>query len=161
MSALVLPWKTSVTVAALAWRDGRLLLVEEDTPEGVRINQPAGHLERDESVRAACVRETLEETAYAFTPTHLLGVYLSRYRSGAADVTYVRLAFTGELGAHHPARALDTEIRRVLWLTPDEIRACRARHRSPLVMQCVDDFLTGRRLPLELVFEHPSVLDAR
>lgn len=151
-------WKPSVTVAAVVERDGRFLLVEEDTPDGVRLNQPAGHLDPGESVLEGCVRETLEETAHAFTPTHLLGVY--QFRAGAAagdeDITYLRFAFVGTLGARVPGRALDAGIVRTLWLTPQQIRACSGRHRSPLVMKCVEDYLRGQRFPLQLLYTHPS-----
>lgn len=147
-------WKPSVTVAAVVERDGRFLLVEEHTRDGIRINQPAGHLDPGESLPEAAVRETLEETAYPFTPTGLLGVYLWRADNG---VTYTRFAFTGEVGSPEAGRALDAGIMRALWLTPDELRARSAEHRSPLVMRCVDDYLRGRRLPLDAIYTHPSV----
>ena len=142
-------WKPNVTVAALVERDGRFLLVEEETEEGVRFNQPAGHLDEGESLAAACARETLEETAWGFTPTALVGIYLWSRPQG--DVTYLRFAFTGELGAHEAGRALDAGILRAVWMTADEIRASATRHRSPLVLQCVSDYLAGRRFPLDLV----------
>jgi 8-oxo-dGTP pyrophosphatase MutT (NUDIX family) len=142
-------WKPNVTVAALIERDGRFLLVEEDTEDGLRFNQPAGHLDEGESLVAACAREALEETAWGFTPTALVGVY--RWPRPQGDITYLRFAFSGELGAHEAGRALDTGILRAVWMTPDEIRACAERHRSPLVWQCVSDCLAGRRYPLELI----------
>jgi len=141
-------WRPNVTVAAVIERDGRFLLVEEETPEGIRLNQPAGHLERGESLIAACIRETLEETAWHFVPTALVGIYLWPRPQG--DITYLRFAFCGELGAHEE-RALDTGILRALWLTPEEIAAARERHRSPLVMQCLADHRAGRRYSLELL----------
>ena len=158
---MVSAWKPSVTVAAVVERDGRFLMVEEETSDGVRINQPAGHLDPGETLLQAAAREALEETAHAFTPTALLGVYVARSRSnGERDaVTYVRFAFTGELGPQQVDRALDTGILRVLWLTAAEIRACAAAHRSPLVMKCVDDYLAGRRFPLDFVYTHASALD--
>ena len=154
------PWKASVTVAAVVERDGRFLMVEEETADGIRVNQPAGHLDPGETLLEAAAREALEETAHAFSPTALLGVYMARSVSnGEADaVTYVRFAFTGELGPSERGRALDHGILRVLWLTADEIRACHAEHRSPLVMKCVEDYLAGRRFPLDCVYAHPSVL---
>jgi len=153
-------WKTSVTVAAIVERDGRYLLVEEHTPAGLMLNNPAGHLDPDETPVEGVIRETLEETGRRFTPRALLGVYLSRARRAdpPGDVTYVRLAFTGEVGEPLPGHALDAEIVRTLWLTPDELRAQAARHRSPLLMRCVDDHRAGRRYPLDLVFSDPSVL---
>ena len=152
-------WKPSVTVAAIIERDGRYLLVEEHTPEGLRLNNPAGHLDPRESLVAACAREALEETTHAFTPEALVGVYMSRFQREAAgeDITYLRFAFSGTLGAAVPGRALDTGIVRTLWMTPDEIRASTARHRSPLVLRCMEDHLRGQRFALEVVHTDPSV----
>ncbi len=144
-------WKPNVTVAAVVERDRRFLLVEENTAQGLRINQPAGHLEAGESLTAAVTRETLEESAYDFRPAALLGLYLLPTGPLASDITYLRVAFTGELGAHHAERALDTGIVRAVWLTRDEIAAQRDILRSPLVLQCVDDYLKGQRGSLELV----------
>lgn len=153
------PWKPSVTVAAVVERGGRFLLVEEETVDGIRLNQPAGHLDPGESLLAAAARETLEETAFSFTPTQLLGVYLWRATPSAGEaVTYLRFAFCGELGAHDPGRALDDGILRALWLAPAEIAARTAQHRSPLVQRCVDDYLSGARYPLELLFTHASAV---
>ncbi|HSB99062.1 MAG TPA: NUDIX hydrolase [Burkholderiaceae bacterium] len=153
-------WKTSVTVAAIVERDGRYLVVEEHTPDGLMLNNPAGHLDPGETPLEGVIRETLEETGRRFTPQWLLGVYLSRARRAEppqADVTFVRLAFAGTVGEPLPGHTLDAEIVRTLWLTPQELRAQAARHRSPLVMRCVDDHRAGRRYPLEAVFSHPSV----
>ena len=153
-------WRPSVTVAAIVEHDGRYLLVEEHTPEGLKLNNPAGHLDPGESPQQAVVREALEETARHFMPQALVGVYLSRLRHPASgkDVTYLRLAFCGTVGQALPGRTLDHGIVRTLWLTPDEIRASTARHRSPLLLRCVDDHLAGRRFPLDLVVTDPSVL---
>lgn len=145
-------WKPHVTVAAVIERDGRFLLVEEETADGLRLNNPAGHLDRGETPEQACTRETLEETAYSFTPEAVVGIYLSRQINlDGSDTTYLRFAFCGALGDCDPHRALDTGIVRTLWLTADEIRASRARHRSPLLVQCMEDYLRGTRYPLELV----------
>ena len=141
-------WKPNVTVAAVVERDGHFLLVEEETDDGLRFNQPAGHLDEGESLLAACAREALEETAWNFTPTALVGVY--QWQRPQGDITYLRFAFCGELGAHEAGRVLDSGILRAVWMTPDEIRASADRHRSPLVWQCVSDWLAGRRFPLEL-----------
>jgi 8-oxo-dGTP pyrophosphatase MutT (NUDIX family) len=146
-------WKPNVTVAAVVERDGRFLLVEEETADGVRFNQPAGHLDEGESLVAACARETLEETAYEFTPSELVGIYQwpRPKRENEGDITYLRFAFAGKAGAHDPARQLDTGILRAVWLSLAEIEACAERHRSPLVLQCIRDYLAGRRYPLDLI----------
>jgi 8-oxo-dGTP pyrophosphatase MutT (NUDIX family) len=147
-------WKPNVTVAAIVEHDGRFLLVEEHTERGRLFNQPAGHLDPGESLIRAVARETLEETACNFEPTGLLGVY--QYHSGADDVTYIRFAFTGKITGPEAGRPLDTGIIRAVWLTPQEIRRDAARHRSPLVMRCIDDYLAGRRYPLDVLYHHAS-----
>jgi 8-oxo-dGTP pyrophosphatase MutT (NUDIX family) len=151
-------WKPSVTVAAVIEREGRFLLIEEETSDGIRLNQPAGHLDPHESLQEAVVREVLEETAYDFTPTALVGMYMSTYHSVRrnTDVTYLRFAFCGTPGARHD-RPLDEGILRTMWMTRDEIAACQERHRSPLLLQCIDDYLRGQRAPLELLHTHASV----
>jgi phosphatase NudJ len=151
----------SVTVAAIVEQGGRYLLVEEETPEGLRLNNPAGHLDAGESLLQAVVREALEETARAFTPEALLGVYMSRFRrpQRGEDVTYVRFAICGQVGEPEPGRALDAGIVRTLWLTPDEIRASRACHRSPLVLRCVEDHLAGIRHPLAALVADPTLFE--
>lgn len=155
-------WSPSVTVAAViedGARPPRFLLVEEHTPEGLRLNNPAGHLDPGESPQQGVVREALEETARVFTPAALVGVYLSRFVRPATgeDVTYLRLAYSGTVGEPLPGRALDTGIVRTLWLTLQELRDSAARHRSPLVLQCIEDHLAGRRYPLEVVTTDGSV----
>ncbi len=145
-------WKPNVTVAAVIERDGRYLLVEEETAEGIRFNQPAGHLDQGESLVAACAREALEETAWHFRPTALIGVYL--WPRPQRDITYLRFAFCGELGGHEAERKLDTGILRAVWMTPAEIEATRSRHRSPLILQCVADHRAGRRYPLEMLHHY-------
>ena len=152
MTDNALIWKPNVTVAAVIERDGRFLLVEEHTDRGHLFNQPAGHLDPGESLIHAVARETLEETASNFEPTGLLGVY--QYHSDADDVTYIRFAFTGKITGTEAGRPLDTGIIRAVWLTPREIRRETARHRSPLVMRCIDDYLAGRRYPLDLLYHH-------
>jgi 8-oxo-dGTP pyrophosphatase MutT (NUDIX family) len=147
-------WKPTVTVAAIIERDGRFLLVEEHTAHGVLFNQPAGHLEPGESLIEGAAREALEETAYSFTSTALLGVYQFHY--AAEDVTYLRFAFIGEVSGHDPARRLDDGIIRCVWMTPDEIRATRERHRSPLVARCVADYLAGQRHALGVLVRHEA-----
>lgn len=163
---MTLRWKPSVTVAAVIEQQGRFLLVEEHTPEGLRLNNPAGHLDPGESPEAACMRETLEETAYRFTPQALVGVYLARFvrplatpaEPATEDITYLRFAFCGALGTWDAQRTLDTGIVRTLWLSADEMRHSADRMRSPLVLQCMEDYLAGQRFPLGLVHTHPSVM---
>jgi 8-oxo-dGTP pyrophosphatase MutT (NUDIX family) len=152
-------FKPSVTVAAIVERDGRFLLVEENTADGLRLNNPAGHLDAAESPLQAVIREVLEETACHFKPTAIVGVYLSRFQRPARgeDVTYLRIAFTGSVGEPEPGRELDQPIVRTLWLSADELRAQVLRHRSPLLMRCVDDFLAGKRFSLDLVTTDASV----
>ncbi len=147
-------WKPNVTVAAVIERNGKFLLVEEEVDNGrggreIRYNQPAGHLDEGESLVAACAREALEETAWHFTPRHLLGIY--QWRRPARDITYLRFAYSGDLGEYEQNRPLDDGILRALWLTPDEALALQNQHRSPLIMQCIRDYLAGQRYPLELV----------
>jgi 8-oxo-dGTP pyrophosphatase MutT (NUDIX family) len=158
-------WSPSVTVAAIA-HDGaaepaarRWLLVEERTPEGLKLNNPAGHLDPAEGPLQGVAREALEETGRVFTPEALLGVYLSRFVRPATgeDVTYLRFAYTGTVGEAIEGWALDDGIVRTLWLTLDALRGCRERHRSPLVLRCIEDAAAGVRHPLGLVQVDASV----
>lgn len=146
-------WKPNVTVAAVLERDGRYLLVEEETDDGVLLNQPAGHLEPDESIIQGAVREAFEESAYRFEPAALVGVY--RWSHPKRGVVYLRFAFTGAIVGHEPDHPLDTGILRAVWMTPEQIRASADRHRSPLVVRCMEDHVAGRRYPLELFTHYP------
>ena len=145
-------WKPNVTVAAVIEQQGRFLLVEEQTSQGLRFNQPAGHWEPEESLTAGAIREVLEESAYDFEPQHLIGIY--RWHADESDTTYLRFAFCGSVSAHHPERELDEGIVRAVWLTIDEIRANQALHRSPLILRCCEDYLAGKRYPLELLVHY-------
>ncbi len=136
------PWKPHATVAALCERDGRYLLVRERVAGEIVYNQPAGHLDPGESLLDAVIRETLEETRYAFEPQALLGIY--RYLPHAeAGETYLRFLFRGEVGERLDG-ALDDEIVAAEWLSYEQVLDCRARHRSPLVLRGIDD---SRRSP--------------
>ena len=152
-------WKPSVTVAAVIEKDGRYLMIEEMTRDGLRINNPAGGLEPGESPIAGAKREALEETACHFTPEALLGVYLARNpdTDRGPGVTYMRFAFCGTASDPVPGQALDSPVVRTLWMTADEIAAIPNRQRGPLVLQCILDHQAGRRLPLEAIYTHPSV----
>jgi phosphatase NudJ len=152
-------WHPSVTVAAIVEREGKFLLVEEHTPEGLKLNNPAGHLDAGESLIAACIRETWEETARAFVPSALVGTYMSRMQraSTGEDITYLRFAFCGHVGEAMAGQALDTGIVRTLWLSPNEIMACRERHRSPLLLRCMQDYLQGQRYSLDSLWTDGSV----
>ena len=153
-------WSPSTTVAAIIEHAGRYLLIEEHTPEGLKLNNPAGHLDPGESPQQGVVREALEETARVFEPQALVGVYLSRVErpSTGEDVTYLRFAYCGAVGEPLLGRALDTGIVRTLWMTPDEVRASADRLRSALVLRCIEDHLAGRRFPLDLVTTDASVM---
>jgi ADP-ribose pyrophosphatase YjhB (NUDIX family) len=142
-------WKPNVVVAAVAERDGRFLLVEEEADGKLVLNQPAGHLDEGESLLDAVVRETLEETACHFEPEALLGIY--RWVHPEKNITYVRFAFIGRITREETGRKLDDGIIRALWLTPREIRAQGARHRSPLLELTLNDYLAGKRYSLDLL----------
>ena len=142
-------WKPAVTVAAVIEHEGRFLFVEEEADGRRVLNQPAGHLESGESLVHAVAREVLEETAYRFVPTALLGVY--RWHHRATDVTFLRFAFRGTAREREEGRALDSEILALHWLSPQELAARRAMHRTPLVERCVADCLAGKSYSLELL----------
>ena len=142
-------WTQHLTAAAVIERGGRFLLVEERVRGAAVINQPAGHVEGDEALPAACAREVLEETAWEFVPEALLGVY--RHRPENQARIYLRFAFCGRLARRHD-RPLDDAILRVLWLGRDELAALDpARLRSPMVLDCIDDYCAGVRHPLSLL----------
>jgi 8-oxo-dGTP pyrophosphatase MutT (NUDIX family) len=138
-------WKPDVTVAALVERDGRFLVVEERIGRRLVINQPAGHVEDGETLEAAVRRETLEETAWHFSPQALLGLYLWRSPRGHSTL---RIAFIGTVDGFESQRQLDPPVLRTHWLTRAELRERDAKLRTPLVLRCIDDYLAGQRLPL-------------
>ncbi|MDX1697082.1 MAG: NUDIX hydrolase [Thiohalobacterales bacterium] len=144
-----LVWTPHVTVAAVIEQDGRFLLVRERSGGRLVFNQPAGHLEDRESLLQAVVRETLEETAWQFTPEAIVGIY--RWRHPGKQETYMRVTFTGRGTLHQPARALDPDIEQVVWLDMDEVRQRHAELRSPLVLRSIEDYLAGARYPLALL----------
>jgi len=141
-------WRPSVTIAAVIERAGRFLLVAERIDGRIVLNQPAGHLDPGESLLAASRREVLEETAHRFEPTGLVGIY--RWHYAARDVTFLRFCFSGDIKGVED-RALDKEIVALHWLTEGELKSRQSEHRSPLVQKCVQDFLAGRRFPLDVL----------
>lgn len=166
-------WKPNTTVAALIEHQGRYLMVEEETAAGMRLNQPAGHIEQGESLIDACCREMAEETGYIAEADALVGIYQMPAET-APDVTYLRFAFAVSLSntntilpgsrvanvdqmplhAGAVVHRLDAGIAQAVWLSYEEILAARSRHRSPLVLQCLDDYRAGTRYPLELIHHH-------
>lgn len=142
-------WKPRTTVAAVVEQDNRFLLVEEEINGEMTLNQPAGHLEPDESLIQAAIRETQEETAWQLEPEALVGIY--RWIHPRKNETYIRYCFCGAVTQHNPHQELDGDIHRAVWLTLDEIRASQNRHRSPLVLQCFEDYLSGHRYSLDLL----------
>lgn len=141
-------WSPRLTVATIVEREGRFLLVEEYA-DGAELvyNQPAGHLDEHETLAAAAIRETLEETAWEIQIDAVVGVYYWTHPKGD---TFIRTCFAGTALRHHPDQALDRGIQRVLWLTRAEIAALESRLRSPMVLRCLDDYRAGKRLPLDV-----------
>jgi len=142
-------FRPDVTVAAIVHRDGRFLMVEERAARRVVLNQPAGHLERGESLLEAVIRETLEETAYTLRPEAVTGIYLWRHED--IDRTFLRVAFSGEVDGPDVARRLDRCVLRATWMTREQLAARPQALRSPLVLRCIDDYLAGARHPLSLL----------
>jgi 8-oxo-dGTP pyrophosphatase MutT (NUDIX family) len=135
-----------ITVAAVAETDGRFLVVEERIDRRLVINQPAGHVERGETLLEAVIREVREETAWLFTARELVGVYLWRHpRTGR---TTKRFAFAGAVSDHRKGQQLDDGIVATHWLTQADLKGREPQLRSPLVLRCVEDYLAGRRQPL-------------
>ena len=143
-------WNSHITVACIVEREGRFLLVEERASEGgLVLNQPAGHWEEGETLHAAALRETLEESAWEVELTALLGLYA--YKPAHLDHGFLRVAFAAKALRHHSQRPLDSGIERALWMSRDELAGCTERHRSPMVLGGVDDYCAGKRYPLDLI----------
>ncbi len=142
-------WKPNTVVAAIVEADGKFLFVEEMADGRAVYNQPAGHLDPGETLLQAVARETLEEAGWDIEPLGLVGIYLMAPADSA--VTYLRFCFHARAVKHYPTRVLDTEILGAVWMSRDELAAQSPKHRSPLVLRCVDDYLAGKRFPLALI----------
>lgn len=142
-------WKPDVTVAAIAEQNGRFLMVEEHVGNRLVINQPAGHLEVNESFTHAVIRETLEETAWTFVPDAVTGIYL--WQHPERNVSFLRITFSGIVKDHDAERPLDHGIKRTLWLTRDELSQKESQLRSPMVIKCIDDYIAGIRHPISVL----------
>ena len=145
-------WKPNVTVAAIICNDDRFLVVEEEDNDRAVINQPAGHLERGETLIEAIKREVLEETAWEFEPHAVTGLYL--YPNKVKNITYLRICFAGRAIRQLPDRPLDRGILRSLWMSRTELEQARDRMRSEMVLRCFDDYLSGKAHPLSLLNHH-------
>lgn len=142
-----------ITVATVVEQAGRFLMVQEMAAGRTVLNQPAGHVEAGESLVQAAFRETLEETAWQIEVTALLGTYIFQPYRGAG--VYYRFCFVARALGHDPKQKLDRDILDAIWLSPEELDARTAEHRSPLVARCVQDYQRGQRLPLDTIYQHP------
>ncbi|QLE85828.1 NUDIX hydrolase [Shewanella sp. Scap07] len=141
-------YKPNTTVACVVHCQGRYLMVEEIIDGQLRYNQPAGHLEANESIIDACVRECLEETGLTLSPDHLLAIYQF---SANDSLAFVRYTFVVELNEPLASAPIDTAINRTLWLSAAEINQRADKLRSPLVMQSITDHQNGKHFPLTLL----------
>lgn len=139
-------WAPHVTVAAIIHREGKFLLVEETENNKIVVNQPAGHLENNETLIEAVVRETLEETRWDFIPKYISGIFQWKHNND----TYLRFCFVGDIVKEHKNLELDSGILRTLWLTETELRKSE-NLRSPLVIKSIEDYLAGNKFPLSLI----------
>lgn len=149
-------WKPNVTVAAIVECDQKFLFVEENVSNHIVFNQPAGHLEKDESFIDAVKREVLEETAWEFTPQSIVGIYM--YPNQHNDTTYLRFCFSGTCNNHHSDQTLDDGIIQAVWLNREDIKKNKDKMRSPMVSQCINDYLSAKSYPLELLNHYVSLI---
>ena len=145
-------WTPHVTVATIVKQDGKFLLVEERINNKVVLNQPAGHVEANETLLDAAIRETLEETGWTVEPTALLGFYT--YTTQCKTMTFYRTTFVADAKHFNPSYILDSDIIRTHWMTLDEIKSHKTLLRSPIVLKCTEDYCAGRRFPLDTIEEH-------
>lgn len=146
-------WLPHVTVAMVVESEGRFLLVEEESDGIIVFNQPAGHWDEGETLVDAAIRETLEETRWQVVPEAMIGLY--QYTNPATQITYLRVCFSGKPSHCDSARPLDKGILQAVWLSYDEIVAT-PNLRSPMVLRCIKDYLTGIRYPLTLITHFTS-----
>lgn len=146
-------WKPHATVAAIIERDNEFLMVEELIHGERLFNQPAGHLDPDESIVDAVIRETQEESAWQFVPEAVTGIYLWKHPENGE--TFLRVAICGSCKNHDPKQPLDEGILQAVWISRDELQAESHRLRSPMVINCIDDYLAGKRYPLDMLIDVP------
>ena len=142
-------WKPHTTVAAIIERDNKFLMVEELVNNKRVFNQPAGHLDSDESLIDATIRETFEETAWNFMPEAITGIYLWKHPDNGES--FLRVAFCGTCDDHQPQLSLDDGIIQAVWMSRDELVSIQQQLRSPMVIDCIDDYIAGRRFPMDIL----------
>lgn len=142
-------WKPHVTVAAVIEKDGKFLLVEEETDTGVRFNQPAGHLESGETIVSAAIREVNEETAWQFVPESIIAIQL--WRKDLNHPSFLRVCFAGNVHSHDSKQTLDDGIIATHWLSREQIVEKYSQLRSPLVLKTIDAYLSDEHYPLSLL----------
>jgi NADH pyrophosphatase NudC (nudix superfamily) len=147
-------WKPHTTVAAIIERDNKFLMVEELVNNKRVFNQPAGHLDPDESLIDAVIRETLEETAWNFTPEAITGIYLWKHPDNGES--FLRVAFCGSGDNHQPQLTLDDGIIQAIWMSRDELNQLQQQLRSPMVIDCIDDYSAGKRFPMDMLVDVTS-----
>lgn len=141
-----------ITVAAVIKQDDKYLMVKERVDGDIVYNQPAGHWEVDESLVEAAIRETQEETAWQFEPSHLVAIY--RWQHPEKDEVYLRITFAGSVSDQQPDQPLDDGILAAIWMTRAEIEALdELQRRSALVLQSIDDYEQGKRYDLDIMTE--------
>jgi len=146
-------WKPHATVAAIIEHDNKFLMVEE-LIHGERVfNQPAGHLDPDESLIDAVIRETREESAWQFDPEAVTGIYLWKHPENGE--TFLRIAICGSCKNHDAQQPLDEGILAAVWKSRDELAGEPQKLRTPMVINCIDDYLAGKRYPLDMLINIP------